>query len=169
MSEPSTKPYLIRAIYEWCTDSGFTPYVAVSVDDSTQVPREYVKNGEIVLNVSTLATSKLELGNEFIEFQARFGGVARQISVPVNNVTAIYAKESGHGMAFEVTKAAVPPKRGAGEDAPVAALPAPKSSKPVRSVPSEIRLVHEHPTDPDDTPQGPGDGPKGKPRLKIVK
>ncbi len=168
MSEPSTKPYLIRAIYEWCTDSGYTPYVAVTVDDETQVPREYVKNGEIVLNVSALATSKLELGNEFIEFQARFGGVARQISVPVRNVTAVYAKESGHGMAFEVTKPTSSDESLAC-DSPLAALPAPKSAKSSKNSPVDIRLVHELPKDPDDTPQGPGDTPKGKPRLKIVK
>ncbi|MEA3393300.1 MAG: ClpXP protease specificity-enhancing factor SspB, partial [Pseudomonadota bacterium] len=67
-STTSTRPYLIRALYEWCTDNGFTPYVAVRVDETVQVPREYVKNGEIVLNVSMDATSSLKLGNEFIEF-----------------------------------------------------------------------------------------------------
>ena len=75
----STRPYLIRALYEWCTDNGFTPYVAVAVDDSVQVPREYVKDGEIVLNVSFDATSSLKLGNEFIEFKARFAGTPREI------------------------------------------------------------------------------------------
>lgn len=96
----STRPYLIRALYEWCTDNGFTPYVAVRVDDSAQVPREYVKNGEIVLNISVDATSSLKLGNDFIEFKARFGGVAREIIVPVSRVIAIYARENGQGMAF---------------------------------------------------------------------
>ncbi|UST54817.1 ClpXP protease specificity-enhancing factor [Comamonadaceae bacterium OTU4NAUVB1] len=96
----STRPYLIRALYEWCTDNGFTPYVAVQVDDSVQVPREYVKNGEIVLNVSFDATSSLKLGNDFIEFKARFAGTAREIMVPVGNVIAIYARENGQGMAF---------------------------------------------------------------------
>ena len=96
----STRPYLIRALYEWCTDNGFTPYVAVSVDDSVQVPREYVKDGEIVLNISFDATSSLKLGNDFIEFKARFAGTAREIMVPVNQVIAIYARENGQGMAF---------------------------------------------------------------------
>jgi stringent starvation protein B len=96
----STRPYLIRALYEWCTDNGFTPYVAVAVDDSVQVPREYVKDGEIVLNIGFDATSSLKLGNEFIEFKARFGGTAREIMVPVNQVMAIYARENGQGMAF---------------------------------------------------------------------
>ena len=96
----STRPYLIRALYEWCTDNGFTPYVAVSVDNTVQVPREYVKNNEIVLNIGFAATSSLTLGNEFIEFKARFGGVAREILVPISHVIAIYARESGQGMAF---------------------------------------------------------------------
>ena len=96
----STRPYLIRALYEWCTDNGLTPYVAVRVDDSVQVPREYVKDGEIVLNISFDATSSLQLGNDFIEFKARFGGKPREILVPVGRVIAIYARENGQGMAF---------------------------------------------------------------------
>ena len=96
----STRPYLVRALHEWCTDNGFTPYVAVVVDDTVQVPREYVSNGEIVLNVSFDATSGLQLSNEFIQFKARFGGVAREIVVPMGRVIAIYAKENGQGMAF---------------------------------------------------------------------
>lgn len=99
----STRPYLIRALYEWCTDNGFTPYVAVLVDDSVRVPREYVKNGEIVLNISFDATSSLKLGNEFIEFKARFAGTPREIRVPVAKVIAIYARENGQGMAFPVS------------------------------------------------------------------
>ena len=96
----STRPYLIRALYEWCTDNGFTPYVAVLVDDTVQVPREYVKNNEIVLNISFGATSSLKLGNDFIEFKARFAGSAREIHVPIGRVIAIYARENGQGMAF---------------------------------------------------------------------
>ena len=100
--DKSTRPYLIRAIYEWCTDSGYTPYLAVVVDETTQVPREFIKDGQIVLNISFDATSNLKMGNEIIEFAARFGGVAREISVPVARVAAIYARENGHGMGFEV-------------------------------------------------------------------
>ncbi|NDG58205.1 MAG: ClpXP protease specificity-enhancing factor, partial [Betaproteobacteria bacterium] len=104
MSSHSTKPYLIRAIHEWCSDQGHTPYLAVAVDEHTIVPMEYVKGGEIVLNVSLAATNRLRLGNDWIEFQARFGGVARDISIPISHVSAIYARETGHGMAFEVSK-----------------------------------------------------------------
>lgn len=96
----STRPYLIRALYEWCTDNGFTPYAAVAVDESVQVPREYVKDGEIVLNLSGDATSSLRLGNDFIEFKARFAGTARDIMVPVSRVIALYARENGQGMVF---------------------------------------------------------------------
>lgn len=98
----STRPYLIRALHDWCTDNGFTPYLAVYVDGDVQVPVEYVKNSEIVLNVSFEATSGLNLGNETIEFRARFGGVARDIIVPIDHVIAIYARENGQGMAFPV-------------------------------------------------------------------
>jgi stringent starvation protein B len=104
MPEISTKPYLLRAIYEWCTDNGFTPYLAVVVDGKTRVPREFVKNGEIVLNIGFSATSGLKMENDFIVFHARFGGVSREIVVPVENVAAIYARENGQGMAFEVVR-----------------------------------------------------------------
>ena len=121
LESTSTRPYLIRALYDWCTDNGLTPYVAVLVDDSVQVPREYVKNGEIVLNISFDATSSLKLGNDFIEFKARFAGSAREIMVPVNRVIAIYARENGQGMAFPV------PVPGSGvEDVPT--RPSPLSS-----------------------------------------
>ena len=101
----STRPYLLRAMHEWCTDSGFTPYVAVFVDETVQVPMEYVKNGEIVLNVGYDATAGMTLGNEFIEFKARFGGKPREIMVPMNRVMAIYARENGQGMSFPVNRA----------------------------------------------------------------
>ena len=90
----STRPYLIRALHDWCTDNGFTPYVAVFVDGTVQVPIEYVKNNEIVLNVGFEATSALKLGNELIEFKARFGGTSREIAVPIDHVIAIYAREA---------------------------------------------------------------------------
>ena len=105
MAEPnSQKPYLLRAIYEWCVDNGFTPYVAVIVDEATRVPTEYVRNGEIVLNVGPLAANKLKLGNEFVEFAARFGGISKEIVVPITAISSIYARENGQGMAFEVAK-----------------------------------------------------------------
>lgn len=96
----STRPYLIRALHDWCTDNGFTPYLAVQVGRNVQVPMEYVNNNEIVLNVGFEATSGLKLGNEAVEFKARFGGVSREICVPVDHVLAIYARENGQGMAF---------------------------------------------------------------------
>jgi stringent starvation protein B len=101
MSEPSTKPYLIRALHEWCTDNGYTPYITVRVDAHTRVPMAHVRDGQITLNVGMLATNKLVLGNEFIEFQARFGGMTENVSVPVSAVSAIYARETGTGMGFE--------------------------------------------------------------------
>src|ERR1043165_425831 len=98
----SPRPYLIRALHDWCTDNGFTPYVAVFVDASVQVPTEYVKNNEIVLNIGFEATTALKLGNEVIEFKASFGGTSREIIVPVDHVIAIDARENGQGMAFPV-------------------------------------------------------------------
>lgn len=106
MQEISTKPYLLRALYEWCTDNGYTPHIAVRVDKSTRVPRQFVRDGEIVLNISFEATSQLQMGNEWIEFTARFSGKAHKLEVPVANVLAIYARENGQGMAFQVDVAA---------------------------------------------------------------
>ena len=101
-NEIPTKPYLLRALYEWCVDNGYTPHLAVKVDSRTQVPPEYVKNGEITLNIGPTAVHKMQIGNDLVEFSARFGGVARQISVPVANVYALYGRETGHGMTFDV-------------------------------------------------------------------
>jgi stringent starvation protein B len=157
-SGTSTRPYLIRALHDWCTDNGFTPYIAVHVDRSVQVPMEYVSNNEIVLNIGFDATSGLDLGNDFIQFKARFGGVAREILVPVDHVVAIYARENGQGMAF-------PAPEPLAEGAPVPAVPAP--AEPRRS---GLRLASE--TDDDDgddtpPPDAPGSGPR--PALKRVK
>ncbi|HXL74771.1 MAG TPA: ClpXP protease specificity-enhancing factor [Burkholderiales bacterium] len=136
MNEIPTKPYLLRALFEWCVDNGYTPHVAVKIDSRTQVPSEYVKNGEITLNISPNAVHKLQMGNELIEFSARFGGVARQISVPIANVFALYARETGHGMTFD-TDAPKPPAQAKAEPASLlgkprspAALPAPASPEP---------------------------------------
>jgi stringent starvation protein B len=105
MQEISTKPYLLRALYEWCTDNGYTPHIAVRVDGQTRVPRQFVRDNEIVLNISFEATSQLQMGNEWIEFSARFSGKSHKIEVPVSNVLAIYARENGQGMAFPVDSA----------------------------------------------------------------
>lgn len=104
--EASTTPYLIRAIFEWCCDNGLTPYIAVKVDETTKVPMEYVKNGEIVLNVSPDATRNLKIGNELLQFSARFAGVSREISVPINTIGGIFAKETGQGLSFQTSSSA---------------------------------------------------------------
>ncbi len=121
----STRPYLIRALHDWCTDNGFTPYIAVFVDEHVRVPKEYVKNNEIVLNVGFEATSTLKLGNELIEFKARFGGTSREIAVPIDHVVAIYARENGQGMAFPMPSDAVP-----SGDSTAASTPTVKSAPP---------------------------------------
>jgi stringent starvation protein B len=136
VKEIPTKPYVLRALFEWCVDNGYTPHLAVKVDSRTQVPTEYVKNGEITLNISPNAVHKLQMGNELIEFSARFGGVARQISVPVSNVYALYARETGHGMTFDVEGGKPPVQSKAEAESPSAnakppaALPAPASTSP---------------------------------------
>lgn len=118
----STKPYLIRAIHEWCTDEGYTPYLAVQVDERTRVPREFVRDGQIVLNVSAEATHQLVMGNDEISFQTRFNGASFPVVVPVDAVVAIYARENGQGMAFEATPPSAPEladgQVGAGATAP---------------------------------------------------
>jgi stringent starvation protein B len=130
MAEVSTKPYLIRAINEWCTDAGFTPYVAVAVDETVRVPGEFVANGEIVLNISALATSRLLIDNEAISFQARFGGVPREVYVPMGRVVAVYARENGQGMAFEVPRAMSAPAPVAVASAPAIVPPADSPAPP---------------------------------------
>jgi len=125
MTIPSTKPYLLRALHEWCCDNGFTPYLAVKVGKGTRVPMEFVKDGQIVLNVSADATHRLTIGNEFVEFQARFGGIARDISAPLGNVVAIYARENGGGMAFEPEDEAEP-----ADESPVPETPEPQPPQP---------------------------------------
>src|SRR5262249_41239595 len=147
----STRPYLIRALHDWCTDNGFTPYLAVHVDRSVQVPLEYVKNNEIVLNVGFEATSGLKLGNEFIEFRARFGGMARDILVPVDHVVAIYARETGQGMASPMPTHA--------EDAPAPSepagvLPAPEGGAAARG----LRLAQTPPAAPESADEGLDEG-----------
>ena len=167
LESTSTRPYLIRALYDWCTDNGFTPYVAVLVDDTVQVPREYVKNGEIVLNISFDATSSLKLGNEFIEFKARFAGTAREIMVPVNRVIAIYARENGQGMAFPVAvpTAGTPPTIEASGKAPAPA------SRATGADANIVQLVssEDPPAGPDGEPPRPAPPGGSRPSLKRVK
>jgi len=191
----STRPYLIRALHDWCTDNGFTPYLAVHVDDSVDVPREYVKNNEIVLNVGFEATSGLQLGNDLIEFKARFGGVARDICVPVDHVVAIYARENGQGMAFPMPAApgtaptmgsdespALPTDGPAGGSRPAGprlaavpsrgaptAAPAPQGHTPQASAePGSAPKGDGGPDDREPDPSGP-DGTGARPSLKRIK
>ncbi len=162
---PSTRPYLVRALHEWCTENGFSPYMAVYVDESVQVPSEYVVNGEIVLNVSYDATSGLQLGNDYITFKARFGGIPRDVMIPSSHVLAIYAKENGQGMGF-------PPP-----DQPAVALSDSDHSTddsagakvtPLRAVPSPTSTGSEaEPMGEEDPPPTPPSG--GRPSLKRVK
>lgn len=140
MKEISTKPYLIRAIYEWCADSGFTPYLAVAVDDGVRVPREFVKNGEIVLNIGQSATPDLVIDSSAVQFSARFGGVLRDISVPIRAVIGIYARENGQGLFFGREE----PEAQEGEGAPGGQPEAPP-------------------------PATEGGTPRGRPSLKVVK
>lgn len=175
MNEPtttSTRPYLIRAIHEWCTDNGLTPYLAVKVDRSVQVPREFVNDGEIVLNVSYDATGGLQLGNEYIEFKARFGGKPRDIMVPVERVQAIYARESGQGMSFPVLDESPAELL---DDASVLG----SAEQNVSDVPASedapaqvMQLVSSNPQTPepgDDEPRPPTPSGAGRPALKRVK
>ncbi|MET3376929.1 stringent starvation protein B [Variovorax boronicumulans] len=188
LESSSTRPYLIRALYEWCTDNGFTPYVAVLVDDTVQVPREYVKNGEIVLNISFDATSSLKLGNDFIEFKARFAGTAREISVPVGRVIAIYARENGQGMAFPAPVPAATTSDDGDDATSAAASPNSAPRMPLRDASrgtegDASKVFHlvtgeegdetvdagSAPSDPTDEPPRPPAGGGTRPSLKRIK
>ena len=157
MPDISTKPYLLRAIYEWCTDSGYTPYLAVKVDAATTVPMEYVKKGEIILNISYGATSGLKMDNDAITFRARFNGVSRELYIPVQNVLAIYANENGQGMAFDVTTTAA--------DLPASAEPTTSAAPGLAAVPA--KTATEVSSGPDDDDEPPKKG--GRPTLTRIK
>jgi stringent starvation protein B len=163
----STRPYLIRALHDWCTDNGFTPYLAVYVDASVQVPMEYVKNNEIVLNVGFEATTALKLGNELIEFKARFGGSSRDIAVPVDHVIAIYARENGQGMAFPV-----PTETAAGAESPLPPVPSERPTQPggLRLASAEGSApADSKPVDAGDDQDPPEPPSAGRPSLKRIK
>ena len=166
MPDISTKPYLLRAIYEWCTDSGYTPYLAVKVDATTTVPMEYVKKGEIILNISYGATSGLKMDNDAITFRARFNGVSRELYIPVQNVLAIYANENGQGMAFDVSTTAAdmaPPAPAPSSEA--AAAPGPGLSAVPGKTSSAPSSEVSHLPDGDNEPPKKG----GRPTLTRIK
>ncbi|MBM3352829.1 MAG: ClpXP protease specificity-enhancing factor [Betaproteobacteria bacterium] len=156
-AEIPTKPYLLRALYEWCVDNGYTPHLALKVGSQAQVPLEYIKDGEITLNIAPSAVHKLQMGNQLIEFSARFGGVARQIVAPVASVLALYARETGQGMTFELEA----PKSSVQADT-AGKLAVPVLTAPAVLVPSK-----------DATPALPGPEPTkpggGKPQLRRIK
>ena len=172
----STRPYLIRALHEWCTDNGFTPYIAVHVDRFVQVPMEYVSYNEIVLNVGFDATSSLELGNEFVQFKARFGGVAREIIVPIDHVVAIYARENGQGMAFPAPDAQPTGAPVATTVAAVTNVETPRPPTPLHGLrlapapdaaePAQTQAPSQAPTDGNEPDGPPGSGRPGLRRVK---
>jgi len=125
-NEIPAKPYLLRALYEWCADNGYTPYLSVRVDEHCRIPQAHVKDGHITLNIGMMATHNLDLGNDFIEFTARFNGVAQQVSVPVTAVAALYAREIEQGMSFKPEPYTATP-----EPAPAAAAK-PSPEEPAR-------------------------------------
>ena len=136
VGEPtSTKPYLLRAIYEWCVDNGYTPQISVVVDAQTRVPMEHVRDGAIILNIGPLAANRLKMGNDTIECSARFSGVAQQLLIPIAAVTAIYARETGHGMSFERER-----KAAEGEATQESAAPDPNDPPKPRSKPALRRI-----------------------------
>jgi stringent starvation protein B len=148
MSEQSAKPYLVRAICEWCADNGLTPYLAVKVNAQTRVPAAYVKNGEIVLNVSASATRRLTIDNEWIQFSARFNGASQEVAVPMAAVAGIFAKETGYGFAFAVASdpaaslaAATAPRNGDGLDEPKPARNGDDGNGKPKSRPSHLQVI----------------------------
>ena len=168
MPELSTKPYLIRAIYEWCADSSFTPYLSVRVDQHTRVPLEYVKNGEIVLSLSPQATRNLTIGNELIQFSARFNGVSREITVPIYAVQSVFARENGRGEFFHPEST---PEQ-ATNQAHVTVTPPALQSVSTSSVASATLSPSMQNTAPEALPEIPSpDKPKAPPRgkLRIIK
>lgn len=172
VSELSTKPYLIRGIYEWCADTTYTPYLSVKVDHNVRVPMEYVKNGEIVLSVAQQATRNLTIGNDLIQFSARFNGVSREISIPIYAVQAIFARENGRGVFFEPES---PPESFADN----ATAPAVGGHAPMlQSVPrvADVTVMSANTGDGEELYQKPDatnhpDKPKGPPRgsLRVIK
>jgi stringent starvation protein B len=163
----STRPYLIRALHDWCTDNGFTPYVAVFVDANVQVPSEYVKNNEIVLNVGFEATSSLKLGNDTIEFKARFGGTSREIIVPIDHVIAIYARENGQGMAFPMPSDATASTSALSGTPALATAPASKAPRLTLTDPSPGKGETADESGAEVPPPEPPAG--GRPSLKRIK
>lgn len=163
MSEQTAKPYLVRALYEWCVESGYTPYLAVRVNAKTKVPASYVRDGEIVLNIGPLATHQLTMDNDWILFNARFNGMSQEVAVPMSAVIGLFSKETGYGMAFApgVDEPAAPAAAVA-TTAPGAAL------TPVLAEAPPMAVADGQSQDPDET--GHGARPERKrPALTVIK
>lgn len=153
MTMTSSRPYIARALYDWIVDNNCTPYILVdAARNGVEVPREYVKDGQIVLNVSPSAVRALHMGNDIITFDGRFGGEALTIVVPLDALMAIYARENGQGMVFEVEPYHAD-EVGEEEVQPglEAVTPGPK-------------VVESEPPSEDKPPRKPG-----RPSLKVVK
>lgn len=133
MAETSTKPYMIRALHEWCTDNGYTPQIVVQVDANTLVPRAHVRDGQITLNIGALATNRLVIGNEAIEFQARFNGITEDLYVPMTAVSAIFARETGAGMGFEAEASISQEMAGTSETPPASHSPESPDPEPPKT------------------------------------
>jgi stringent starvation protein B len=163
-SMTSHRPYLLRALYEWIADNGMTPHLLVDATrPAVQVPLHAVKEGKIVLNVAERAVSRLEMSNDVIRFSARFGGVSHAVSVPVEAVLAIYARETGQGMALPDDSPFTGGDQDAGDtDADYAETGDPGDAPALSAVPSEPSS-----DDGDDDPQPPG--PRRTGHLRIVK
>jgi stringent starvation protein B len=148
MSEQSAKPFLVRGLYEWCVEQGYTPYLAVRVNAKTRVPTSFVKNGEIVLNVGPLATHQLKMDNDWVLFNARFNGTSQEVAVPFSAVIGIFAKETGYGMGFQPALDAAesdsgePLSAAAPVDEPPAKPAAEKASvTPMKSKVSHLKVI----------------------------
>lgn len=143
----STKPYMLRAMHEWCVDNSLTPHLVVAVNSRTRVPMAYVKDGEIVLNINYGATRDLHMDNESVVFSARFGGVSQNIYVPMDAVRGIFARENGQGMFFELEEPAVDEEQGA-----------------------DVKLTSGEDNSSEDVPKDPSKNKNNKkPTLTIVK
>ena len=139
MGETTTKPYLIRAIFDWCIDNGYTPHISVVIDKHTRVPMEYVKEGQIVLNLSPSATHGMVMDNHWIQFAARFNGVSRQIEVPIGAVAGIFARENGEGLGFDVI--APSDDTAATPAAPVVTTPPEEDPPPSKPTKAKLQIV----------------------------
>ncbi len=122
-ARPSRRPYMLRAMHQWMTDSGLTPHVIVNVQvQGVEVPQAYIKDGKIVLNLSYTATQRLDMANDWVEFDARFSGVIHRVRFPVSAVLGVYARETGEGMVFSNDDGGSDPpddSPGSGPDKPI--------------------------------------------------